>query len=523
MGEAPPGLLGRALVHGDAVGRGGGKGQATVGIGRRAERPEGCIQARQEVGGSEGGRCAAIDTQGSGREVDIHPALDDAGGVGDRQGGRTREAADRGRQVQPGVPALEEAFRRRGAGGVVRSVQPLRGPRRELPELVGEAGQVDVAQVQERPHLPTRHGDGLLTTHIILHGEVARRGLRGPVDQSGCGITGQFEALGGPDRHTACGPGLDLDVDQVGKLVDQAGLDVFRAGRIAVADGGAADVHVQARDLRQDVVDVLGRGQRPGIGGGDHLPELGVDPGGLVEEVLDRRHRLRLENAGSRVLGCGVEGAPDPVQGREVARVRGRVPEQALGVVEGARRQAPAAGGGGSGEAGRDEELVDDAANAADLGAGPGPADDPVALVDCLPDVAGRVDVGDVVGRRPQARLGRDQSGGSVVQYGSQRHGNNPPESATLAQSRRFLPGSLCSACARPPKKSFHFNAATSEPALRCPARRKSWATAPRPGGVVLQGGRTRPYRSDRARQKPPQRRRAQGTEFGFKCFFSVT
>ena len=120
-------------------------------------------------------------------------------------------------------------------------------------------------------------------------------------------------------------------------------------------------------------------------------------------------------------------------------------------------------------------------------------------LVDHLSRIAGRVGVGDIVGACPQTRLGGDDPGCGVVQHSRKRHGSKPSQPATLAQSRRFLPGLLGKACARPPKKSNPFKAASSAATLGYLRCRKTWAsgdtlwarrhrTSARAAGLALPG-----------------------------------
>ena len=375
-------------------------------------------------------------------------------------------------------------------------VQPLGGTGGEFSQLFGEFRKVGVAQVQQGPHLSPGDRDRLLGADRILDGEIAGGGVRGPVGQGRRRVAHQFEALGGPEGDAAGGPWLDLDVDEGGQLLDQAHLDVLRAGRVSRPDGGAADVGIQLGDLGQEVIYVARGGPRTVIGAGRHALQLGVDLGRLVEKGLHRRDRFRAQHAGGGI-GCGgAEGVPDLVEGCEIAGLRGGIPEQALGCIEVGRDQVPTAGGGIGGQTRRDQELIDDPPDIGNLHPGANTADNAVSLVDLLPHIAGRVDVRDIVGGCPQGRLSGDHAGSRVAQHRSQRHGLEPSQPATLAQSRRVLPGSIGGACARLPKKSFHFNTAYSAAALRHTRRRKTQASRNRTSGgpsPALQGRQDSP------------------------------
>ena len=397
VGERAPGLVGRPLVDGHAIGACGGDRELAAGERRRPRGAEPGVQLRQEGRRRERAGRAAIDAQGLGVEIED-----------DRHRSLAGEAADGGGQVQADIVAGEAGRRREGGRGVVGRVQGLGRTRGVFAQLVREARQTVIAQVQEPADLATVNFDRLgLAGHVDRRGgEVAKRAVGADVGELRGGVAGQHHPFGRTDCHPAGRARSHAYVQKAGEFVDELALDILRARRIAAGQPDARDVAVQLVDLDEQVVGARDAVVDLGVDGGPELGDLGVDPVGLAQEVLHVGHRLGAQQARRRVIGRRGEVGVDLVEPvEEEARAR-RVAEQALGVVEEGRIDIPAVGVGGGGQARRLQVLVGDPLDAGDADAHALAVDDQLRLVDDLADVPWRIDVGDVVRDRAQPGLG---------------------------------------------------------------------------------------------------------------------
>jgi hypothetical protein len=206
------------------------------------------------------------------------------------------------------------------------------------------------------------------------------------------------------------------------QLVDELGLDVFRARGVAIHHLGAADVDVQLVDLRQQVVGAVDVGLDPAVHRAAEFADLAVDPAGLGQEILDVGDRLAALQGRGRIVGRRGEGREGLVEAIEEEGVARRVAEQRLGVVEVLGKDIPAAGIRRRAQAGELQVLVGHPRYADDLDAHADAVHHHRPLVDRLADVARRVDVGDVVRDRAQTGLGSHHARCRGVQRDVERH-----------------------------------------------------------------------------------------------------
>src|SRR5690606_12561819 len=156
------------------------------------------------------------------------------------------------------------------------------------------------------------------------------------------------------------------------------------------------DLEVQPLDLLQQIVGLLDGALDAAVSVLAHGLDLAADAAGFVEAGLGAEQGFLAPWRGGGVLGAGGEGGEDGVDLREEA-VAARVAEQRLYAVVKFVPHAVARRLGAGVEAGGLQEAVGGQADTRHLDAGPHALAGQRDLVGDLADVAGRVDVGDVV------------------------------------------------------------------------------------------------------------------------------
>ena len=296
--------------------------------------------------------------------------------------------------------------------------QPFRrGRGLDVPQFDQTLDLAGLDAVEQRPLLPARLGD----PDFVEGGFAGDRAgaiiaeRRGP-------LAGQQGARARPDRNPSDGPRRDPDVHQLGQLANQGRLGCLGARGVAVHGRRPRDLEVQALNLLKQVVGPFDGALDPAVGIFADRLDLAGDPAGLVEQGLGPEQGVLATGRGGRVLGAGGEGREHGVDLGEEAGVAARIPEQGLDAIIEFMAHAHARRLGTGAQARRLQEPVGGEANARNLDAGAQALAGQGLLFRDLADIAGRVDVGDVVRNDAQLGLGGLETRTRGVHDGVQGH-----------------------------------------------------------------------------------------------------
>ncbi len=292
-----------------------------------------------------------------------------------------------------------------------------RGRGLDVPQFDQTLDLAGLDAVEQRPLLPAGLGNP-----DFIEGGFAGDGPGAIIAQRRGPLAGQQHARAGPDRDPSDGPRRDPDVHQLGQLADQRRLGCLGARGVAVHGRRPRDLEVQALDLLKQVVGPFDGALDPAVGVFPDRLDLAGDPAGLVEQGLGPEQGVLTTGRGSRILGAGGEGREHGVDLGEEAGVAARVPEQGLDAVVHFVAHAHARRLGSRVQTGRLQEAVGGEADARHLDAGAHPLAGQGLLLRDLADVAGRVDVGDVVGNDAELGLGRLEARTRRIHDGVQGH-----------------------------------------------------------------------------------------------------
>ncbi|MNS31008.1 Flagellar hook-length control protein FliK [compost metagenome] len=325
----------------------------------------------------------------------------------------------------------------------MRAVQLIGQTRHQLAQTIRRRRSIHVAQFQQPLDFARGQTFGQRTPLAVrlrdhdLVEDGFRRNSPGPIIfQLRRALTGQQNARSGPHLDPADRPGGDPHVHQFGQLIDQAGLDGLGASGVRTHDIGLGDVDVQLLDLFDQVIDAIHSAGQAAVRFFPRRLDFLGDAGGLVEHGLGLPDRILTQRPRGGVLGRGREGREDLVDLGEETGVRARIAELRLDVIIQFIAHGLTPGVGAGVQAGGLQETIGGQTNARHLHARANALAGPGLLVGDLADIAGRIDVRDVVGNHPQLLLRGVHARGGDVHDGVQGHQKRAPY--------RAAPGKPC-------------------------------------------------------------------------------
>ncbi len=308
------GGIGRGIDNGHAIAAARRQFHYAVGEIERRRATQPGIDIVDEAAGRESAAhaihgiaaiAAAIGIEGQG-----HLVGDVAGGIERDDIGLALEAGNGLFLGQAGILAGQGGWGRHGAGSVVRGVQLAAELGDVLVELVIDRHRSLVTDIEQPPDLSGGQAVGQVARLAVDPGngdgaEVGRGIDPGSrrVIEGGVGTGGhQRQARLGADTDAAAGFLIDLDIDQLGQLIDVTHLAGLGAGGVGAGDGGTGNRAIERADAFQQIVDGADIGADPRIGvTADGLDTRGntVGFGQIAGQIADG---LLATGAGGRVF-----------------------------------------------------------------------------------------------------------------------------------------------------------------------------------------------------------------------------